>query len=32
MMQESPNLLVFSGNANNRLAQNIPKELGGRPG
>jgi len=28
MMQESPNLLVFSGNANKRLAQNICKELG----
>ena len=27
-MQESPNLLVFSGNANKRLAQNICKELG----
>ena len=32
MMQESPNLLVFSGNANKRLAQNICKELGVRPG
>ncbi|WP_251282171.1 ribose-phosphate pyrophosphokinase-like domain-containing protein, partial [Enterobacter hormaechei] len=32
MMQESPNLLVFSSNANKRLAQNICKELGVRPG
>ena len=32
MMQEHPNLLVFSGNANKRLAQSICKELGVRPG
>jgi ribose-phosphate pyrophosphokinase len=31
-MQESPNLLVFSGNANRHLAQSICKELGVRPG
>jgi ribose-phosphate pyrophosphokinase len=32
MMQDHPNLLVFSGNANKRLAQSICKELGVRPG
>ena len=31
-MQDSPNLLVFSGNANKRLAHDICKELGIRPG
>ena len=31
-MQDSPNLLVFSGNANKHLAQSICKELGVRPG
>lgn len=32
VMQDSPNLLVFSGNANKPLAQSICKELGVRPG
>ena len=31
-MQDSPNLLVFSGNANKALAQSICKELGVQPG